>query len=379
MLMGPGLLMPSTLIDRVEQEPAGVHVFDAAAGVIVFAATTASNPGTIWVRDARGTRQIADLHPWLEQKDLSIPESRWIERPDGVRVQYWLMPPTNRRAGAAYPAVLQIHGGPTWMWGPGERTMWHEFQLLCSWGYAVVYANPRGSSGYGEEFQSAIQQDWSAGPSGDVLAALDHALLEPWIDEERLAVTGGSYGGYLTAAILTRDQRFRAAVAQRGVYDLNTFFGEGSAFDMVEPHFGGFPWEARSRPVFQRESPFSAVQRIRTPLLIMHADQDLTTGVSQSAMLYRALKQLGRPVEYVRYPDADHNLSRTGDPVLRLDRLARTIEFFERFIENPRPAPRRRARIGGDRAAPMVENGPSDSEEDGGSTIGDPDKNLPDA
>jgi acetyl esterase/lipase len=146
-------------------------------------------------------------------------------------------------------------------------------------------------------------------------------------------------------AALTRDQRFAAAVAQRGVYDLETFFGEASAFDMVEPHFGGFPWDPRTRPILERESPFTEAQRIRTPLLIMHADQDLTTGVSQSEMLYRALKQMGRPVEYVRYPEADHNLSRSGDPVLRMDRLARTIAFFERFIENPRPAPRIKARV----------------------------------
>lgn len=218
--------------------------------------------------------------------------------------------------------------------------MWHEFQLMCSWGYAVVYANPRGSGGYGYEFLRANFQDWGRGPSGDVLAALDDAArLHDWIDTERLVVTGGSYGGYLTAWIVGHDDRFQAAVAQRGVYHLPTFFGEGNAWRLVEWAMGGFGWEARIKPVLDRESPFTYVNRITTPLLIMHASDDLRTGVSQSEMMYRALKQLGREVEYVRYPGADHDLSRSGDPHQRMDRLDRIIEFFERFIDNATPAP----------------------------------------
>jgi dipeptidyl aminopeptidase/acylaminoacyl peptidase len=251
------------------------------------------------------------------------------------------MPPTSRDPDAAYPLALEIHGGPAGMWGPGEFTMWLEFQLLCSWGYGVVYANPRGSGGYGYEFQRANFQDWGAGPGGDVLAAVDAAVLEPWVDPDRLVVTGGSYAGYLTAWIISQDRRFKAAVAQRGLYDIETFFGEGNAWRLVEWAFGGWPWDPRVKPVLQRESPFTYVNRIRTPLLIMHGSNDLRTGVSSSEMLYRALKTLGREVEYVRYPEAGHDLSRTGEPRQRLDRLNRIIEFFERHIENPRPAPRR--------------------------------------
>ena len=217
--------------------------------------------------------------------------------------------------------------------------MWHEFQLLCSWGYGVVYANPRGSGGYGYEFQKANHQNWSFGPASDVLAVVDQVLLKEWVDPERLVVTGGSYGGYLTAFVISQDHRFKAAVAQRGVYDFSTFFGEGNAWRLVEWAMGGWPWQPRIRPILQRESPFSYVNRIRTPLLILHSSEDLRTGVSQSEMLYRALKQMERPVEYVRYPGAGHDLSRTGDPMQRLDRLNRIIEFFERHIPNERAAP----------------------------------------
>ncbi len=318
-----------------------ITAFDVGGGRVVAAATTAGNPSELYALEDGGWRRLSDLHAsWLARVPLSVPRERWLERPDGMRVQYWVMEPTLREPGERYPTVLQMHGGPSVMWGPGTFSMWHELQLLCSWGYGVVYANPRGSSGYGYDFQRANWRDWGHGPSADVLAALDAAAEElDWIDEERLFLTGGSYAGYLTAWIVAHDQRFRAAVAQRGVYDLTTFFGEGNAWRLVEYAFGGKPWEPAIRRILARESPFTYVDRIRTPLLVMHASQDLRTGVSQSEMLYRALKELERPVEYVRYPNAGHDLSRTGDPRQRVDRLARIVEFFERWAENERPAP----------------------------------------
>jgi dipeptidyl aminopeptidase/acylaminoacyl peptidase len=163
--------------------------------------------------------------------------------------------------------------------------------------------------------------------------------MKEWADPERLVVTGGSYAGYLTAWIVAHDHRFKAAVAQRGVYDLDTFFGEGNAWRLVREAFGGNPYESRVKEIIQRNSPFTHVMKIRTPLLIMHSSNDLRTGVSQSEMLYRALKELNKDVEYVRYPNSGHDLSRTGDPRQRMDRLNRIIEFFERYIDNPRAMP----------------------------------------
>ena len=210
-------------------------------------------------------------------------------------------------------------------------------------------------------------------------------------------MTGGSYAGYLTAWIVGHDHRFQAAVAQRGVYDLTTFLGEGNAWRLIPGHFGGYPWEtyvpdvlapgtadttARepllaigffSEPtptsdaddqsieteleestdadavtppteeavyaLLRRNSPLTYVDSIRTPLLIIHSDSDLRTGVIQSEMLYKSLKILGRPVEYVRYPEAGHDLSRTGDPKQRLDRLLRLYEFMERYVGEERGGP----------------------------------------
>jgi dipeptidyl aminopeptidase/acylaminoacyl peptidase len=250
---------------------------------------------------------------------------------DTLEVDYWVMEPVGRQRNRRYPLLVQMHGGPSAMWGPGEATMWHEFQLFAARGYGVVFANPRGSGGYGYEFQRANYQDWGAGPASDVLAVTDEAMRLPWVDADRLALTGGSYAGYLTAWIVAHDDRFQAAVAQRGVYDLQTFFGEGNAFRLVETHFGGFPWEEEADSVLTANSPITFADQITTPLLILHASQDLRTGVSQSEQLYRTLKVLERPVEYARYPGAGHDLSRTGDPAQRLDRLLRIYEFVERF------------------------------------------------
>ncbi len=312
----------------------GVRSYDLAAGRLVYAATEVENPNELYAAaaDGSGERRLSDLNTgWLADKRIVHPTERWIERPDGTRVQSWVMEPAFREAGETYPLVLAIHGGPSAMWGPGEFSMWHEFQLLAARGYGIVYANPRGSGGYGYDFQKANYQDWGAGPAGDLLAALDAAAEQEWVDPEKRFVVGGSYAGYMTAWIVGHDQRFDAAVAQRGVYDLSFFFGEGNAWRLVLYHFGGYPWEPEARAILDRESPLTYVEDIRTPLLIIHSDRDRRTGVNQSETLYKSLKVLERPVEYVRYPEEGHDLSRTGDPARRMDRLGRIVEFFSRY------------------------------------------------
>lgn len=339
MMISFGLLEPALLVNDFEGTQAGVFAFGVGGGATVYSLSTFANPCTLMMRDVNGERELFDLNDWTGDKIISRPRESWITRPDGTRVQYWVMEPTQREAKKKYPLVLEMHGGPMWMWGPGEPSMWLEFQLLTSFGYGVVYANPRGSAGYGEKFQMGNVPDWGEGPAGDVLGAVDKAVLEEWVDKDRLCITGGSYAGYLTAWIVGHDHRFKAAVAQRGVYDFATFFGEGNAWQLVEDTFGALPFDPRVRDVIARNNPFSSAGKIRTPLLIIHADQDLRTGVSQSEMLYRALKAQGKPVEYARYPDAGHDLSRTGDPDQRVDRVLRIIEFFDRHISNTRPAP----------------------------------------
>ena len=324
------------------QGPAGVGAFDEGGGKIVAALITVADPNELYLIGKNGAmRRLTDLNSaWLANKIISVPEERWITRPDGTRIEYWVMNPANPQAGRKYPWVLELHGGPQTMWGPGEFSMWHEFQLLCSWGYGVVYPNQRGSSGYGYQFQHANYKDWGDGPAGDALAALEDGIRSnPLADSTRLFISGGSYAGYLTAWIIGHDHRFKAAVAQRGVYDLATFYGEGNAFRLVEADFGGLPWEPETRKLLDHESPFTYVAAIDTPFLIIHGSNDMRTGFAQSEMLYKALKQMGKPVEYIRYPNIGHELTRSGPPGQRMDHTLRIVEFFERYSGNDRAAP----------------------------------------
>ncbi|QJW88018.1 S9 family peptidase [Spirosoma taeanense] len=310
----------------------GITYFDVAGNRLVLAKTEVANPSELYLADATAKAQtkLSNHNDWVVQKQLSFPQKRTYTNSLGQTVDYWIMKPAVVEAGKKYPLLLNMHGGPTAMWGPGEASMWHEFQYMCAQGYGVVYANPRGSGGYGLNFQRANIKDWGTGPAEDVLAAATDAARESWVDTARQVITGGSYAGYLTAWIVGHDNRFKAAFAQRGVYDLTTFLGEGNAWRLI-PNYFAYPWEADAK-VLDANSPYTFVQNIRTPLLIKHGENDLRTGIIQSEMLYKSLKILGRPVEYVRMPGATHELSRTGNVRQRIDRLLRIYEFFERYV-----------------------------------------------
>lgn len=316
----------------------GIRDYALHRNQLVFVETSAENPFELYTADAEAAnagRISSHNQNWIAGRQLSTPEKFTYTTEDGFDIEYWVMPPVGFTEGERYPTLLQIHGGPSAMWGTGEASMWHEFQLFAAHGFGIVYANPRGSGGYGKEFQKGNHQDWGVSPMNDVLGALDAAMAEhAWMDEDRLTVTGGSYGGYLVAYIVAQDQRFKAAAAQRGVYELNTFFGEGNAFFLVNDRFGGYPWQEDIYEILRHDSPFTFVDQIETPLLILHGNNDLRTGVSQSEMMYRALKVLERPVEYIRYPDAGHDLSRTGAAHQRLDRLLRMVEFMKRYVHD---------------------------------------------
>ncbi len=315
----------------------GITSFAVAGGQLVLSKTEVVNPSELYLANAMAKAQtkLTTHNDWVAQRALSFPEKRTYKNSLGQSVDYWIMKPaalgtTASGATKKHPLLLNMHGGPTAMWGPGEASMWHEFQYMCAQGYGVVYANPRGSGGYGLNFQRANIKDWGTGPTEDVLAAATDAAREPWVDTSRQVITGGSYAGYLTAWIVGHDGRFKAAFAQRGVYDLTTFLGEGNAWRLI-PNYFAFPWTADAK-VLDANSPYTFVQNIRTPLLIKHGENDLRTGIVQSEMLYKSLKILGRPVEYVRMPGATHELSRSGNVRQRIDRLLRIYEFFERYV-----------------------------------------------
>ncbi|WP_207511393.1 S9 family peptidase [Longitalea luteola] len=323
-------------VEQLTDYNAGISSFDVANNKLVYVKTEVANPFELYLADAnaRNARRISDFnHHWVQNRTLSFPEKKTFTNDKGMTVEYWVMKPANYQPGKKYPLLLEIHGGPSAMWGPGESSMWHEYQFFCNKGYGVVYCNPRGSGGYGEAFLRANINDWGKGPSSDVLTALDKTVAEGWADTSKLAVTGGSYAGYLVAWIIAHDHRFKAACSQRGVYDLSTFFGEGNAWRLVPNYFGGYPWEPTAKANLERESPISYVHNITTPYIIFHGDNDRRTGFVESEMMYRSLKVLGRPVEYIRHPNASHEITRSGDNRQRIDQMLRTWEFFERWIK----------------------------------------------
>jgi dipeptidyl aminopeptidase/acylaminoacyl peptidase len=313
----------------------GVGSFDIKEDKIAFVKTAVESPFELYVADGsmKNQKAITSLNSsWIRNKKLSMPEKHSFTNNAGMEVEYWVMKPTNYQAGKKYPLLLEIHGGPSAMWGPGESSMWHEFQYFCSKGYGVVYSNPRGSGGYTEAFLRANINDWGTGPASDVLTALDKTVAEGWADTSKLLITGGSYAGYLTSWIIGHDNRFKAACSQRGVYDLRTFFGEGNAWRLVPNYFGGYPWEKKTYDILERESPINYVQNVNTPVIIFHGENDLRTGVIGSEQFYRSLKVMGKHAEYVRHPGATHEITRSGNNRQRVDQMLRTWEFFERIL-----------------------------------------------
>ena len=323
-------------VKQITSEVDGILGFDVKDGNLIYSKTCINNPSELYVNDLEGKLESIftnENSTWLVGKSISKPIKKSFINKKGQRVEYWVMKPINYQTGNQYPLVVDIHGGPSAMWGTGEASMWHEFQYYASKGLGVVYGNPRGSGGYGSNFLAANVKDWGAGPMADIMKMTDLAVNEGWVDTTQLAVTGGSYAGYLVTWMLGHTNRFKVACSQRGVYELSTFFGEGNAWRLNPRYFGGYPWEKATRVILDRESPMTYVQNIRTPLIIFHGENDLRTGVIGSEMLYKSLKILGRDVEYVRHPEASHEITRAGNNRQRIDQMLRTYEFFSRYLK----------------------------------------------
>lgn len=208
----------------------------------------------------------------------------------------------------------------------------HEMQSMAGKGYAVIFSNPRGSAGYGEHFNACTRANWGEADMPDVIASLEAAIeAVDWIDTDRLGVTGGSYGGYLTNWIVSHDDRFKAAVTQRCISNFHSFFGTSDiGVNFGEFEFGGVPW--KDAELLLRHSPISYVDRINTPLLIVHNENDLRCPIEQAEQMFTALKYLEREVAFVRIPEESHDLSRSGTPSRRKARLSHIIGWFDSHL-----------------------------------------------
>ena len=194
------------------------------ASQVGFVASTDRAPYDLYVADLEGSERsrLTEVNgDWLAGRTLGDVEDLWFESADGTPIQGWIVKPPDFDPGQKYPLVLSIHGGPHVMWSRHEPTMWHEWQVQAAAGYVVFASNPRGSDGYGRDFRAAALNHWGEADLPDLLAGVEQVLAKGYVDPERLVVTGGSYGGFMTAWVIGHDDRFKAAVAQRGVYDLH--------------------------------------------------------------------------------------------------------------------------------------------------------------
>ncbi len=293
------------------------------------------NPSDIYLADATwgNWRRVTELNrEFLATRALSKPERFDFQADDGVTVEGWVMRPVGFQAGVKYPAVLQIHGGPTKHYG---YSYFHEFQLLAANGFVVIYCNPRGSQSYSEDFCAAIQGDRGTRDYDDLMQFVEAAVEKyEFIDPDRVGVAGGSYGGFMTNWIISHTGRFRAAVSMRSMFNNSSEFGTGDrGYQREAEAGGGTPWG--NPDGYMKTSPVKYIGRCTTPTMVIHSDMDLRCPIDQGEQLYAALFRVGVPCEMVRFPGESHELSRGGKPWHRVFRLNKIVEWFERWLKPP--------------------------------------------
>ncbi len=264
----------------------------------------------------------------LNEISLSTPEHFSYTGADGWPMDGWVMKPQDFDPSKKYPLIVEIHGGPATQYGYG---FFHEMQLLTTAGYVVLYTNPRGSIGYGRDFSLAVRGAWGEKDSLDIMAGVDALLQQGYIDEQRMGVTGGSYGGFMTNWLISHNDRFKVAVTDRSVVNLASDFGSGDfGWTFADDELDTTPWEDLEK--YMHMSPITYVKNIHTPLLIIHSEQDLRCNIEQAEQLFAALKYMGREVLFVRFEGQSHGMSRGGHPKLRVERLKHILDWFEKHI-----------------------------------------------
>ncbi len=250
---------------------------------------------------------------------------------DGQTLDAWVLTPPGFDPQKTYPLILQIHGGPQALYG---ESFYLEFQLLAARGYVVLYTNPRGSDGYGQQFVNALRQDWGGVDYRDVMAGVDWLIGSGLvkIDQARMGVTGGSYGGYLTNWIIGQTNRFQAAVSGRSTANRYSHYGYSDMGSFTGNwQFGGPPWENAEH--YLERSPLTYVANVKTPLLLESQEQDMRCPIPQAEEFFTAIKKLRQTdVQLVRFPGESHGMARGGKPAHRVERLQRIVDWFDRYL-----------------------------------------------
>jgi dipeptidyl aminopeptidase/acylaminoacyl peptidase len=314
-----------------------------AGGTLAFTAGTPTSTGELFVKDLsaenpqNGASQEHALtkltQPFAAAISLASPQQFIARSADGSEVECWAMPPAGARAGQKYPTLLNVHGGPFTQYG--NRFM-DEFQLEAAAGFGVLYCNPRGSSGYSEQWGRAVRwpecdsdpgSGWGSVDFEDVMACADAACERfDWIDPARLGILGGSYGGYMTSWAVGHTDRFKAACSERACNNLTTMEHSADIAGFLRTYIGRDHLSAPE--TYARHSPVSYVKDMTTPLLILHSEDDLRCPIAQAEELFVALRLLGRDPVMIRFPAENHELSRGGSPKHRIMRAKLILDWF---------------------------------------------------
>ena len=298
---------------------------------VAFVATSLDKPTEVFVASIDGSneRRVTGFNDDLLSKVAFSDAERFTYKSvGGVEIEAWLMKPYGYDASKRYPAVLYIHGGPHSAYG---ENWFDEFQNLAGSGMFVLFTNPRGSSGYGAAFTYATRGRWFAEDFQDLMKAVDIVAKRPDVDSTRMGVTGGSYGGVMTAWVTAKTTRFKAAQADRMISNWWSWYGTSDAQGLTEFEFMGKPWD---NPVlYDTLSPIRYIRKVKTPTLIVQSEEDHRTPMTDAEQWFVGLKKQGTPVELVRYPRSTHDLSRSGEPWLLVDRLGRLRQWFTYWLK----------------------------------------------
>jgi dipeptidyl aminopeptidase/acylaminoacyl peptidase len=307
------------------------------ASKMVLLISSPVNIGDLFLLDTASGKltQLTKINDELfSQLDLTPPEEIWYAGPDGRKIHGWIQKPPGfdptAAGGKKYPFILEIHGGPHSAYG---FTFTHEFQWMAAKGYVVLYTNPRGSTSYGQDFGNIIQYNYPGDDYKDLMAGVDELLKRGYIDENRLGVTGGSGGGVLTNWTVGHTNRFKAAVSQRSIADWAGFWYTAD-FTLFQPTwFRGAPWEDPED--FVKRSPITYIKNVTTPMMFIEGEADWRTPPNEGGeIMFRALKYRKIPTVMVRFPNESHELSRSGAPWHRVERLQHILNWFDKYLQD---------------------------------------------
>jgi dipeptidyl aminopeptidase/acylaminoacyl peptidase len=307
-------------------------MYDKDQTHIIYIVTDESHPTELYIANADGTneKKLTTFNDKVNSEVAWASSERFVTKGvGGLDVESWLMKPANYDASKKYPVVLYIHGGPHSDYNEG---WFDEFQSLAGAGFMVLFTNPRGSSGTNTEFTYASRGDWGGKDYDDLMRAVDIVAKRADIDSTRMGVTGGSYGGFMTAWVTTKTNRFKAAETDRMISEWTYWYGASDAQGLTEGEFFGHPWE--NQIMYDTLSPIRYVKKAKTPTLLVQSEEDFRTPIGNAELWFQALKKQGVPAEFVRYPRSNHDLSRTGEPWLIVDRLSRLRQWFTYWLVN---------------------------------------------